>query len=124
MKRSRFMGERSFTSQKWVATTRRNVKPRLLAALGVLTIGAGALAQQPSGNEPARVLSGIAGLDFSKLPPPAQKELATVFTDEFDWCGRPLTVAASLKSGNTCKHTRRLALLAASQAMEGVPATE
>jgi protein-disulfide isomerase len=70
------------------------------------------------------VLSGISGLDFSKLPPPAQKELATVFTDEFDWCGRPLTVAASLKATNTCKHTRRLAVLAASQAMEGAPATE
>src|SRR3954468_20975303 len=110
MKRSRFMGERSFTSQKWVATTRRIVKPCLLAALGVLGLGAQAWAQQPSaGNEPARVLSGIAGLDFSKLPPPAQKELATVFTDEFDWCGRPLTDVASLKSGSVCRHTQRMA---------------
>ena len=87
------MGERSFTSQKWVATTRRIVKPCLLAAL--LVLSSQAWAQQ--GPEPSRVLSGISGLDFSKLPAPAQKELATVFTDEFDWCGRPLTVAASLK---------------------------
>ena len=116
------MGGRSFTSQKWVATTRRIVKPCLLAALLVATPG---LAQQAgSGSEPSRVLSGISGLDFSKLPGSAQKELATVFTDEFDWCGRPMTVAASLKAGNACKHTRRLAVLAASQAMEGSPATE
>jgi protein-disulfide isomerase len=101
------------------ATTRRIVKSCLLAAL----LAAGpALAQ--AGNEPARVLSGISGMDFSKLPPPAQKELATVFTDEFDWCGRPLTVAASLKSASGCKHTRRLASLAAAQALEGAPATE
>lgn len=116
------MGERSFTSQKWIATTRRIVKPRLLAAL--LVCAAQALAQQPTGTEPARVLSGIVGLDFSKLSGPAQKELSTVFTDEFDWCGRPLTVAASLKSPSVCKHTRRLAVLAASQALEGAPATE
>lgn len=112
------MGERSFTSQKWVATTRGTVKSCLLAALLV----AGPVLAE--GTEPARVLSGIAGLDFSKLPASAQKELATVFTDEFDWCGRPMTVAASLKSGKACKHTQRLATLAASQAMDGAPATE
>src|SRR3954468_19110415 len=107
MKRSRFMGERSFTSQKWVATTRRIVKPCLLAALLCAAPG---VAQQPApGGEPARVLSGISGLDFSKLPAPAQKELATVFTDEFDWCGRPLTDVASLKSGSVCRHTQRMA---------------
>jgi protein-disulfide isomerase len=115
------MGERSFTSQKWVATTRRIVKPCLLAALLVATE---VLAQQAApGMEPSRVLTGINGLDFSKLPASSQKELATVFTDEFDWCGRPMTVAASLKAG-ACKHTRRLAVLAASQAMDGSPATE
>ena len=97
------------------------MKPCLLAALLLCGLGARA---QPAGAEPARVLSGIPGLDFSKLPAPAQRELATVFTDEFDWCGRPLTVAASLKSTSPCKHTRRLASLAASQAMEGAPATE
>lgn len=112
------MGERSFTRQQCVATTRRIVKPCLLAAL---LVAIPAVAQQ--GSEPARVLTGIAGLDFSKLPESAKKELATVFTDEFDWCGRPLTVAASLKSG-ACKHTRRLAVLAAAQAMDGSPATE
>ncbi len=116
------MGERSFTSQKWVATTRRIVKPCLLAALLVVTPALAQLA--PAGSEPGRVLSGISGLDFSKLPESARKELATVFTDEFDWCGRPMTVAASLKSGSACKHTRRMAVLAASEALDGSPATE
>ena len=123
------MGERSFTSQKWVATTRRIVKPRLvslgLRVIAALLLATPALAQQAApGMEPSRVLAGINGLDFSKLPASSQKELATVFTDEFDWCGRPMTVAASLKSGSACKHTRRLAVLAASQAMDGSPATE
>ncbi len=116
------MGERSFTTQKWVATTRRIVKPCLLAVL--LVAGPGLAQPAAPAMEPSRVLTGISGLDFSKLPASAQKELATVFTDEFDWCGRPMTVAASLKAGNACKHTRRLAILAASQAMDGAPATE
>jgi protein-disulfide isomerase len=68
--------------------------------------------------------AGIPGMDFSKLPAGPMKELATVFTDEFDWCGRPLTVAASLKSGKACKHTQRMASMAAGQAMDGAPATE
>lgn len=115
-------GVRSFTSQKWVATTRRIVKPRLLvSALLLISVAASA---QGAGNEPARVLAGIPGMDFSKLPAGAMKELATVFTDEFDWCGRPLTVAASLKSGKACKHTQRMASMAAVQAMDGAPATE
>lgn len=117
------MGERSFTSQKWVATTRRIVKPRLLVS-ALLLSGWVAFAQSAPGNEPARVLAGIPGMDFSKLPANAMRELATVFTDEFDWCGRPLTVAASLKSGSACRHTKRMASFAAGQAMDGAPATE
>lgn len=74
--------------------------------------------------DPARILTGIPGMDFSKLPAPAMKELSTVFTDEFDWCGRPLTVVASLKSGKACGHTKRMAQIAAGQAMDGAPATE
>ncbi len=71
-----------------------------------------------------RVLEGLPGLDFSKLGAPAQKELATVFTDEFDYCGRPLTLAASLKKGDSCRHTRRMASLAASYANDGQGAQE
>jgi protein-disulfide isomerase len=71
-----------------------------------------------------RVLEGLPGLDFSKMPAPAQKELANVFTDEFDYCGRPLTLAASLKKGDACRHTRRMAGMAAAYANEGQPAQE
>ena len=42
-----------------------------------------------------------------------------MLTDEFDYCGRPLTLLASLKKGDACKHTRRLVGLAATQAADG-----
>ncbi|MBK7863023.1 MAG: thioredoxin domain-containing protein [Archangiaceae bacterium] len=71
-----------------------------------------------------RALADLPGLDFSKLPAPAQRELASVFSDEFDYCGRPLTLAASLKKGDACKHTRRMASLAAGYASEGQASTE
>lgn len=74
--------------------------------------------------DPARILSDVPGFDFSRLPPPARKELATVLTDEFDFCGRPLTLLASLKKGDACKHTRRLVGHGATLAAEGAPATE
>lgn len=74
--------------------------------------------------DPARVLADVPGFDFSRLPAPARRELATVLTDEFDSCGRPLTLLASLKKGDACKHTRRLVGLAAAQAAEGAAATE
>ena len=73
--------------------------------------------------DPARVLSDIPGFDFSRLPAPAKKELASVLTDEFDYCGRPLTLLASLKK-DACKHTRRLVGYGASMAAEGVSASE
>lgn len=74
--------------------------------------------------DPSRVLADVPGFDFSRLPPPAKRELVSVLTDEFDYCGRPLTLLASLKKGDACKHTRRLVGLAATQAAEGAAATE
>ena len=70
------------------------------------------------------VLSGIEGLDFSSLSPAAQKELASVFTDEFCPCGCPHTVGACLKTHPGCRHARRMALLAAPQAAAGISGTE
>lgn len=69
-------------------------------------------------------LSGVPGFDFSRLSAPARKELLAVLTDEFDYCGRPLTLLASLKKGDACKHTRRLVSHAAQLASDGSPATE
>jgi protein-disulfide isomerase len=113
---------RSFTRLDHVVTTIRIVAARIgtVGALLVL-VASGAHAQ---GSDPARLLSDLPGFDFSRLTPAAKKELVTVLTDEFDACGRPLTLLASLKKGDACKHTRRLVGYAAFQASEGTPATE
>ncbi len=74
--------------------------------------------------DPARVLADVPGFDFSRLSAPAKRELASVLTDEFDYCGRPLTLLGSLKKGDACKHTRRLVGYAATLAAEGSAATE
>lgn len=101
---------------------------RIVTHLGATTVTAALVlcaslaAAQP--NDPARILADVPGFDFGKLPAPARRELATVLTDEFDYCGRPLTLLASLKKGDACKHTRRLVGLAAVQAAEGAAATE
>ena len=72
----------------------------------------------------AQVLKGIPGLDFSSLSPSAQRELGSVLTDEFCFCGCPHTLGACLKTHPTCKHARRMALLAAADAAAGIPAVE
>lgn len=74
--------------------------------------------------DPSRALADVPGFDFGRLPAPARRELASVLTDEFDYCGRPLTLLASLKKGDACKHTRRLVGLAATLAAEGSAASE
>lgn len=114
---------RSFTRLTPVATTARIVahlfaKHGLVASLLVSTL---ALAQP---TDAARALADVPGFDFGRLPAPAKKELATVLMDEFDYCGRPMTLLGSLKKGDACKHTRRLVGHAATLAAEGAAATE
>jgi protein-disulfide isomerase len=75
----------------------------------------------PTGGNP---LTGIPGMDFSSLPPAAQRELASVFTDEYCYCGCPHTLEACLKAHTPCKHAKRMASLAARQVAAGNPATE
>ncbi|MBM4381313.1 MAG: thioredoxin domain-containing protein, partial [Deltaproteobacteria bacterium] len=53
----------------------------------------------------------------------ARKELATVLSDEFCYCGCPHSLGACLKT-HACRHARRMALLAAADASQGVPAVE
>jgi protein-disulfide isomerase len=77
-----------------------------------------------TGGSGGSVLTGIPGMDFSALPPAAQRELSTVFTDEFCYCGCPHTLGQCLKGHTTCQHAKRMARLAARQAVAGVPATE
>jgi hypothetical protein len=86
--------------------------------ISVLALGAGTQANAQD------VLSNLPGFDFSRLPSPAKKELSNVLTDEFDSCGRPLTLLASIKKGDACKHTRRMVGLAASLTLEGSSANE
>jgi protein-disulfide isomerase len=96
------------------------VKRRRLTLISAFLLSVSALAGDEN---PARALAELPGFDFSKLPPASQKELASVFQDEFDYCGRPVTLYASLRKG-ACKHTKRMAGLAAGFASEGEPAGE
>lgn len=82
-------------------------------------------AAEPKGSALAgKVVSDVPGMDFSVLGPAAQRELATVFTDEFCYCGCPHTLGACLKQHQGCRHARRMATLAAAEASAGTPATE
>ncbi|QRK08141.1 thioredoxin domain-containing protein [Archangium violaceum] len=84
-------------------------------------------AQPPPAGAPssgASALAGIPGMDFSALPPAAQRELSTVFSDEFCYCGCPHTLGQCLKGHTGCQHAKRMARLAARQASAGVPASE
>ncbi len=116
------MSLRSFTSLVHSTTTIRNVahllKKFTRVVISVLALGAGTQANAQD------VLSNLPGFDFSRLPSPAKKELSNVLTDEFDSCGRPLTLLASIKKGDACKHTRRMVGLAASLTLEGSSANE
>ena len=77
-------------------------------------------AAAPSGD----ALAGIPGMDFSALPPSAKRELSTVLSDEFCYCGCPHTLGQCLRGHTTCQHAKRMTRLAARQAASGVPATE
>ncbi len=91
------------------------------AAVALPSVDAGS----PQGKgDPAQVLADVPGLDFSPLPAPAQRELATVFTDEFCYCGCPHSLGACLKQHGGCRHAKRMALLAAGEAADGTPAVE
>jgi protein-disulfide isomerase len=95
---------------------------------GAETVDSGASAappaDPPSDGKLNPVLAGIPGLDFSILPPPAQKELAAVMTDEFCYCGCPHTLGACLKTHPACKHAKRMVRLAAGDAAAGLTSNE
>jgi protein-disulfide isomerase len=69
-------------------------------------------------------LTGYPGMDFSSLPADAQRELATVLSDEFCYCGCPHSLGACLKEHTPCRHAKRMARLAASLVKDGLPGTE
>jgi len=79
---------------------------------------------QPAAAPSGDALAGIPGMDFSALPASARRELSTVLSDEFCYCGCPHTLGQCLRGHTTCKHAKRMARVAAQQAVAGVPATE
>lgn len=102
----------------------------VLAAFGLLPLGfaiqSATFGQTaaPEADKSSRVLEGIPGLDFSSLSPSAKQELASFLSDEFCYCGCPHSVGACLKGHPTCQHARRMAVLAAAEAANGLPAVE
>lgn len=72
---------------------------------------------------PEAVLDSLSWLDARALPPAARKELATVLSDEFCYCGCPHSLGACLRT-HDCRHAKRMTLLAAADAAAGVPAVE
>lgn len=97
------------------------VRLRSLLCTATLSVSLSVAAAPP---DPARTLADIPGFDFSKLSPRAASEFATVLTDEFDYCGKPLTLLATLKNGDACPHTRRMVSLAAQLASSGLGSQE
>lgn len=75
-------------------------------------------------SDPSAVLSGIPGMDFSSLSATSKRELATVLSDEFCYCGCPHTLGACLKSHTGCRHAKRMARVAARMVSEGSAGTE
>jgi protein-disulfide isomerase len=116
---------RSFTSPDRVATTPAIVRRQkgIRAAVAGVIAAALIVPGVTLADDPGRALD-VPGFDFSRLPSAAKKELSAVLTDEFDYCGRPLTLLASLKKGDACKHTKRLVGYAASEAANGAAANE
>ena len=66
----------------------------------------------------------VPGMDFSSMPPAAQRELQNVLSDDFCYCGCPHALGACLRAHPTCKHAKRMTKLAAAQALTGMAATE
>jgi protein-disulfide isomerase len=62
--------------------------------------------------------------DPSSLPPAARSEYDRVLEDEFCGCGSPHSLGQCLKSHPECRHSRRLAQIAAIEAARGVTAAE
>jgi hypothetical protein len=89
------------------------------------TDAAAAAARTPAPSHgPSPALSNIPGLDLSQLSPGARRELAAVLSDEFCYCGCPHTLGACLVQHASCRHARRMALLAAAEARDGMPSSE
>ncbi|MDQ3262653.1 MAG: DsbA family protein [Myxococcota bacterium] len=83
------------------------------------------LAPDSGGGGPGPETSlGIPGMDFSQLTVDQRRQLSTVFSDEFCYCGCPHTLGQCLKQHTQCKHAKRMTSLAARHAAGGYPGSE
>lgn len=121
----KFVKPPSFTSRKGAGTTPAAViRSMRLVFFAVLTLGTPVSSWAAPADEALRALALIPKFDFSRLSDSAKRELATVLSDEFDYCGRPLTLMATLRKDDACSHTKRLVALAAAMAAEGSAASD
>ena len=74
--------------------------------------------------DPSAALASVPGLDLSQLTSGARRELLAVLSDEFCYCGCPHTLGACLLRHGSCRHARRMALLAAGEARGGAASME
>jgi protein-disulfide isomerase len=87
---------------------------RWLATASVLACTAGLAAEQDSAASPT----------VQALSPAARAEYGKVLEDEFCGCGAPHSLGQCLKTHSECRHSRRVANLAALEAGRGVTASE
>lgn len=99
------------------ACAHRGETPEVAATPGAAstqTDGAAAASPQQTGGVP----------DLSAMSEGGRRELETVLSDEFCYCGCPHTLGACLEQHPDCNHAKRMFRLAASDAAQGVPAVE
>lgn len=70
-----------------------------------------------SAGSPEEVLKGV---DLSELDPAQRKRVADWAQGTFSYCGAPITVAAALQHGASCRHAPRMARLAVRLASTGL----
>jgi len=66
----------------------------------------------------------IPGMDFSQLNSSQRHELSQVLSDEFCYCGCPHTLGTCLREHRSCRHAKRMAVLAARHAALGYAASD
>ncbi len=78
-----------------------------------------------AGAKPAAAAAkDVPGVDLSKLSPTARRELDAVLSDEFCYCGCPHTLGTCLREHGACRHSRRMAALAARFAAQGLSSAD
>ena len=118
---------RAFTSISKGAKKRAALalsRTRFSVVLVVLAAFTAAGASDTVATDLLPALQNVPGMNFTSLSVAAQRELASVLSDEFCYCGCPHALGACLRSHTQCKHAKRMTKLAALQAAAGTSGTE